>query len=237
MTSSWNEKKLYAEAKDAMLEGSWAKAIEYFEKIETRFPYGRYAQQAQLETCYTHFKAGENALALAACDRFIKLYPNHTHIDYVYYLKGLVNFNEDLGLLGHISNQDMSERDPKAARESFEAFKELVQRFPESKYTPDARERMVYLVNALASNEIHIARYYLRRGAYMASSNRAQHVLKTYPEVKVQEDALGILAISYDKMNMPDLRDDTLKILRLNYPNSPYLNGSTGPQTPWWKLW
>ncbi|MBL8393281.1 MAG: outer membrane protein assembly factor BamD, partial [Candidatus Accumulibacter sp.] len=167
-TIGWSANKLYAEAKDALNEGSYAKAVKYFEKLESRYPYGRYAQQAQIDIAYAYWKDQEPASAIAACDRFIKLHPNHPNVDYVYYLKGLINFNENLGIMGIVSNQDMTERDPKGARESFDAFRELVTRFPDSKYTPDAILRMKYLVNALASLELHVARYYMKRNAYLA---------------------------------------------------------------------
>src|SRR5574343_211654 len=153
-TSGWSAGKLYSEAKDAQADGAWDKAAKYLEKLEARFPYGRYAQQAQLELGYVYWKGGEPGSALAACDRFIKLHPSHPSVDYVYYLKGLMNFNEDLGYVGYINTQDPTERDPKAAREAFDTFKELVTRFPDSKYTPEARQRMTYLVHALAALEV-----------------------------------------------------------------------------------
>src|ERR1035438_9256951 len=159
-TAGWSANKLYAEAKNAMADGTYDKAIKLYEKLESRYPYGRYAQQAQLEVAYAYFKQQEPASSIGACDRFIRLHPNHPNVDYAYYLKGLVNFNEDLGLLGHVSMQDLTERDPKAAKESFDAFKELVTKFPESRYTPDATARMKYLVNALAAHEVHVANYY-----------------------------------------------------------------------------
>src|SRR3989338_10813409 len=144
-TAGWSANKLYSEAKGAMSDGAYDKAIKYFEKLEARYPYGRYAQQAQLEVAYSYYKQDEKASAIAACDRFIRLHPNHPNVDYAYYLKGLSNFNGDLGLLGYVSMQDQTERDPKAAKESFDAFKELVAKFPESKYSTDAALRMKYL--------------------------------------------------------------------------------------------
>jgi outer membrane protein assembly factor BamD len=150
----------------------------------------------------------------------VKLHPNHPNVDYAYYLKGLVYFNEDLGLLGKVSRQDRTERDPKSARESFDAFKELVQRFPESKYAPDALARMKYLVNALASHEVHVARYYMKRGAYVAAANRAQYALKNYPQAPAQEEALLIMIQAYDVLGMPELRNDAERILRKNFPDS-----------------
>ena len=236
-TLGWSASRLYSEAKDSMTEGGYEKAVQYFEKLESRFPYGRYAQQAQVEIAYAYWKQKETALAIAACDRFIKLHPNHPNVDYVYYLKGLVNFNEDLGILGHISQQDMTERDPQGARESFDAFRELVTRFPESKYTPDATLRMKYLVNALASLEIHVARYYVKRTAYLAAVNRAQYALQNYPEAPAIEEALYIMVHSYDMLGMTDLRDDAERVMRTNYPNSVYYTRGLGRETPWWKLW
>jgi len=236
-TVGWSANKLYAEAKDSMNEGGYEKAIKYFEKLESRYPYGRFAQQAQIDIAYAYWKSNEIPSSVAACDRFIKLHPNHPNVDYVYYLKGLVNFNEDLGLLGNISQQDMTERDPKGARESFDAFRELVTRFPESKYTPDATLRMKYLVNALASLEVHVARYYMKRNAYVAAINRAQFALKTYPEAPATEEALFIMVKAYDLMGMNDLRDDSERVMRKNYPNSVYYTRGLEREVPWWKLW
>jgi len=235
-TPSWSAQKLFTEAKAEMADGGYEKAIKYFESLEARYPYGRYAQQAQLEVAYAYFKSNEPVSAIAACDRFIKLHPNHPSVDYAYYLKGLANFNEDLGLLGTISRQDMSERDPKAARESFEALKELSTRFPNSKYTPDAIARMKYLVNAMASNEVHVARYYFKRGAYVAAVNRSQSALQRYPQAPATEEALALMVKSYDAMGMNDLRDDTMRVMHKNFPDSPYFKQGKD-DTPWWKIW
>jgi outer membrane protein assembly factor BamD len=236
-TVGWSANKLYSEAKGAMSDGAYDKAIKYFEKLEARYPYGRYAQQAQLEVAYAHYKYMEPAAAIAACDRFIRLHPSHPNVDYAYYLKGLVNFNEDLGLLGHVSGQDLTERDPKAARESFDAFKELVNKFPESRYAPDATARMNYLINALASHEVHVADYYMRRGAYVAAVNRAQAAIKTYPDAPANEKALFVLVKAYDHLGMADLRDDAERVMRKNFPNSPYYVRGLNRDEPWWKLW
>jgi outer membrane protein assembly factor BamD len=236
-TAGWSANKLYAEAKTAMGEGSYDKAVKLFEKLEARYPYGRYAQQAQLEVAYAYYRQQETASAIAACDRFIRLHPNHPNVDYAYYLKGLVNFNEDLGMLGHLSMQDSSERDPKAAQESFEAFKALVARFPESKYAKDSTLRMAYLVNALASHEVHVARYYMRRGAYIAAANRAQMAMKTYPDAPANEEALFVMVKAYDALNMNDLRDDAERVMRKNFPNSEYYRRGLNRDVPWWKLW
>lgn len=236
-TSGWSAEKLYAEAKSEIASGSYTNAIKYLEKLEARYPFGRYAQQAQLQLAYVYFKDGDQTSSLAAADRFIKLHPNHPNVDYVFYLKGLVNFNEDLGLLGKISRQDLSERDPKAARDSFDAFKELVTRFPNSKYAPDAIERMKYLVNALASYEVHVARYYIKRGAYVAASSRAQYALVNYPQAPAIEEALFLMVKAYDAMGMTKLRDDADRVMHANFPNSPYFKGGGNKKDPWWLLW
>jgi len=222
-TAGYSAEKLYREAKDALEGGQYDLAIKRYETLEARFPYGRYSQQGQLEIAYAYYKQNEQASAVAATDRFVKLHPNHPNVDYAYYLKGLVYFNEDLGFLGKVSRQDRTERDPKSARESFDAFKELVQRFPESKYAPDALARMKYLVNALASHEVHVARYYMKRGAYVAAANRAQYALKNYPQAPAQEEALLIMIRAYDVLGMPELRNDAERVLRKNFPDSAQL--------------
>lgn len=236
-TAGWSADRLYREAKDELDSSNYDQAIKYYETLESRYPYGRFAQQAQIEIAYAYFKQGEQASAVAAVERFIKLHPNHPSVDYAYYLKGLIYFNEDLGLLGKYVQQDQTERDPKSARDSFDAFKELAQKFPDSKYTPDAILRMKYLVNALASHEVHAARYYMKRGAYVAAANRAQFALQNYPQAPALEEALLILVKAYDALGMTDLRDDTDRVMRKNFPDSAYLKGGIGKQDPWWKLW
>lgn len=242
-TAGWSAQKIYAEAKDNLNDGNYEKAVKLFETLESRYPFGRYAQQAQLEVAYAYYKDNEPISAIAACDRFIKLHPNHPNVDYAYYLKGLANFNDDLGILGNLSvlgireAQDMSERDPRAARDAFLAFKELVTRFPDSKYAEDSIARMKYLVNALAANEVHVAKYYLKREAYVAAANRAKEVLTTYPEAPALEEALGIMVVAYDKLGLTDLRDDALRVLTLNFPNSPYAKGVDIKGRAWYRFW
>ncbi|MDR1854796.1 MAG: outer membrane protein assembly factor BamD [Azoarcus sp.] len=236
-TADWDAQKLYTEAKTLMAEGGYEQAIKLFEKLESRYPYGRYAQQAQLDTAFSYYKSQEPELAILACERFIKLHPNHRDVDYAYYLKGLVNFNEDLGILGNVINKDLSQRDPRASRESFDTFRELIERFPNSKYAEDARLRMQYLVNSLAAHETHVARYYYNRGAYVAAINRAQSTITNYPNAPAQEEALFLMVKSYDKLGLTELRNDTDRVLRLNFPNSKYLTGKAGDGRPWWQLW
>ncbi len=236
-TKNWSAERLYKEAKSELQAGSYKKAAEYYQKLEARFPYGKYAQQAQLELAYALYKDNEPVLALSEVDRFIKVYPDNVHVDYAYYLKGLINFNEDLGMFGGIANQDMSERDPKAAMESFESFRELVQRFPNSKYTPDAYARLKYLVTALANNEVHVAAYYLRRKAYVAAVNRAQSVLTNFPQTPAVEQALIVMVKSYDAMGLTELRDDADRTLKVNYPKTTYSLASTHPKKWWQVMW
>ena len=211
---------MYSSAKKQLNEKSYEEAIKQFESLQSRYPYGRYAQQSQLEIAYAHYKLGEPESAIAAADRFIKQYPNNPHVDYAYYVKGLANFNADIGMFGLASGQDPTERDPKAAQDSFTAFKDLVSRFPASKYAPDARLRMQYLINALAKYDIHVASYYLRRGAHVAAVNRAKEVLTLYPNSTSTRDALLILVRGYDAMGMKQLRDDAQRVLDKNFPSS-----------------
>jgi len=236
-TAGWSAQRLYSEAKDNLNDGNYERAIQLFETLEARYPFGRYAQQAQLEVAYAYYKDNEPISAVAASDRFIKLHPNHPNVDYAYYLKGLANFNDDLGILGKWVDQDLSERDPRAAREAFQALKELVTRFPDSKYTPDATARMKYLVNALANNEVHVAKYYLKRQAYVAAANRAKEVVKTYPEAPATEEALAVMVVAYDKLKLTDLRDDASRVLKLNFPNSKYAKGVSLREKAWYKFW
>ncbi|WP_265918827.1 outer membrane protein assembly factor BamD [Cupriavidus nantongensis] len=236
-TAGWSANKLYSEAKDALDGGDYTRAVKLYEKLEGRYPFGRYAQQAQIDTAYANYKDGETAAALAAVDRFIQLHPNHPTIDYAYYLKGLINFNDNLGWLGRFSGQDLSERDPKAARAAYDAFHTLITRYPESKYTPDATLRMQYIVNSLAQHEVHAARYYFRRGAYLAAVNRAQQSLKDYDGAPANEEALYIMIRSYDAMGMKDLRDDTARVMEKNFPESDFIKyGARRKDKSWWEV-
>jgi len=235
-TANWSAERIYATAHDEMLGGNYTRAIKLFEMLEARYPYGRHAQQAVLEGAYANYRAGETPAAVAAADRFIRTFPSHANVDYAYYLKGLVHFREDQGLIGYIYEGDLSERDPKAMKESFEAFKELVQKFPDSRYAADSQDRMRYLSNALGMYEVHVARYYFNRGAYIAAVNRAQTSLVGFPKVPANEHALDVLTRSYEKLGLTQLADDSRRILLNTYPQSSYL--ADAPQSkPWWKFW
>ena len=236
-TATWSVERLYGEARDAIEERDWAQAIKYLEKLEARFPYGRYAQQAQLDVAWAHWKYDEPAAAIAAVDRFIKLHPNHEALDYAYYLKGLINFTENQGLFAILSDPDLAERDPKAAREAFAAFREVTTRFPGSKYAEDAAARMHYLVNSLARHEVHVARYYMKRGAYVAAANRAQTAVADYPQAPAVEEALYILVQAYAALGIEDLRADAERVMRRNFPDSAHFKGPVKRDVAWWRIW
>jgi len=211
---------MYSDAKKKLDDNNFEEAIKQFESLQSHYPYGRYAQQAQLEMAYAYYRQNEAESAIAAADSFIKQYPNNPHVDYAYYVKGLANFNADIGLFGSSFGEDPTERDPKAAQDSFAAFRDLVTRFPSSRYAPDSRLRMQYLLDALAKYEIHVASYYLRRGANIAAVNRAKEVLTEFPNTPSIRDALLILVKGYDAIGMEKLRDDAKRVLDLNFPGS-----------------
>jgi outer membrane protein assembly factor BamD len=218
-TRDWSAARLYEEAKANLENGDYEKAIDYYQKLESRFPFGMLAQQAQLDIAYAYYKYDEPASAIAAAERFIKLHPRHPNVDYAYYLRGLVHFTQGRNFFDRFIPRDMSLRDPGAARESFDAFSELVRRFPNSRYSKDAAQRMVYLKNMLARHEIHVANYYMRRGAYVAAANRARYVLENFQRTPAVPDALVVMAKAYSGMGLDELAADSVRVLRLNYPN------------------
>lgn len=193
--------RLYADAKDDMASGSYDKAIKTLERVEGRAAGTLLAQQATLDLAYAQYRTSERAAAIATLDRFIKLHPSSPALDYALYLRGLVNFNDNLGILGALAQQDLSERDQQASRDAYQAFRQLVTQFPQSRYADDARLRMNYIVNALADYELHVARYYLRRGAFVAAANRAQQVVLEYPQTPANEEALVIMQLSYGALD------------------------------------
>jgi len=237
-TAGMSPEKIYSDAKEELSSGAYDKAIPLFEKLEGRAAGTPLAQQAQLEKAYAQYKSNDHAAALSTLDRFMKQHPASPALDYALYLKGIVNFNDNLGIFGSISQQDLSERDQKAAKESFEAFKELVTRFPDSKYSADARARMTYIVNSLAQYEVHVARYYFSRGAYVAAISRAQNAITDYQNAPAVEEALYILMRSYEALGMPQLAADSRRVMEKSYPNSEFLaHGFKSAQSPWWKVW
>lgn len=237
-TAKMTPNEIHAEAKDEMASGRWGEAVKLLTKLESRYPFGAWAQQAQLDTAFAHYKDGDRTQALIAVERFIRLYPTHDRLDYAYYLKGLINFNDDQGVLARLGGQDLSERDQKAARESFEAFRQVTTRWPDSRYAEDSRERMQYLVNAMAGGEVHIARYYYERGAYLAAINRAQSVVQQYQTTPAVEEALFIMLYAYERLGMNDQRSDVERILRRNFPDSAFFTQGLGrSDRAWWQVW
>lgn len=230
--------KLYAEAKDDLSSGSYDRAIKSLERIEGRAAGTIVAQQAQLDLAWAYHKSGERAQAVSTLDRFIKLNPSSPAMDYALYMKGLVNFNEDLGLFGRLANQDIAERDQQASRDAMLAFKQLIDQFPDSKYAAEARVRVDYITNTLAVYEVHVARYYYNRGAYLAAANRAQQAVQEFQRAPAAEEALFIMTQSYEKLDLPALRDDAKRVLEKSFPNSAYLSGNyDGGKKAWWRFW
>lgn len=215
-TRNWTASKFYAEASGALAEGNYEKAIELYEKLEARYPFGPYATQAQLDVAYAYYRYGEPDSALAALDRFIELHPASPYLAYAYYMKGIVNFNRSLDFISRFLPTDTSQRDPGAAVDAFSDFAEVVARFPESEYAADARQRMVYLRNTLARHEVHVARYYMKRGAYVAAANRAEEVVEKYQRTPAVKDALQIMVEAYDALGLEQLSADAQRVLALN---------------------
>ncbi|MDH5230556.1 MAG: outer membrane protein assembly factor BamD [Gammaproteobacteria bacterium] len=215
---SLTAQSMYREAKDAMEAGDYETAIQRYEALEARFPFGKLAEQAQLDVAYAYYKYDEHESAVAAADRFIKLYPRHERVDYAYYLKGVVKFSQGQGSFDFLSSQDPSKRDPESARKAFQYFTELVQRFPKSQYAEDAIYRMVYLRNALARHELNAARYYMKRQAYLAAANRAKYIIETFQQSPTIPDALVLMTEAYLQLKLHDLAYDSYRVLKLNFP-------------------
>jgi outer membrane protein assembly factor BamD len=228
--------RLYREARDDMETGAYDRAIKSLERVEGLAAGTLLAQQAQLDLAYSQWKSGERVTAQATIERFIKLNPSSPALDYAMYLRGVINFNDDLGLLGSLTGQRISERDQRASRDAWQAFKQLVDQFPDSKYAPDARLRMDFILNSLAEYEVHVARYYFRRGAYVAAVNRAQHAVAEFPNAPSTEEALYLMMLGYDKLELKALRDDAERVLRTNFPTSPYLDPN-GNKPSWYRMW
>lgn len=236
--------EMYNAAKAELNEGNFDSAIKLYETLQSRYPYGRYAQQSLLEMAYAYYRQGEAESAVSSADRFIKQYPNNPYVDYAYYVKGLANFHGEITVFQSVGGQDFTERDPKAAEDSYAAFKDLVLRFPESKYAADSKVRMQYLTNSLAKYELHVASYYLRRGAHIAAANRAKGVLTQYPNSPSTRDALQIMVQAYDALGMTDLRDDARRVLVKNSGTpAPSRDGNKTatevekPEKSWWQIW
>lgn len=228
-TKDWSVSKLYSEAARELDSGNYKNAIDYYEKLEARFPFGRYAMQAQLDVAYAYYKAEEPESAIAAADRFIKLYPQNPYVDYAYYLKGIVNYNRSVGFLDRYIPTDPSQRDPGSALDAFQDFAELVRLYPDSRYAADARQRMIFLRNNLAKNEVHVARYYMKRQAYVAAANRANYVVERYQRTSAVENALEILIDAYKNLGENQLAADAERVLTLNRQAGRLLDDQPAP--------
>jgi outer membrane protein assembly factor BamD len=216
---------LYSEAKHHLDRNAYEQAVRGYKQLQTRYPFGRYAEQAQLEMAYVYYKAGQPERALSTADRFIRTYPSHPNVDYAYYIRGLTNYDQKVGMLERLMPSRVRDRDQTAAIDAFNDFDELCRRFPDSRYAPDARKRMIYLRNTLSLYEIDVARYYLRRKAFVAAANRARYLLETYPDSPETGGALEVMHIAYTELDLPELADDAMRILKLNYPDHPYITG------------
>ncbi len=221
ITKDWSAARLYNAAKERLENKDYELAIDYYEKLEARYPFGPQSQQAQLDIAYAYYKNDEPGSAVAAANRFIKLHPRHPNVDYAFYIKGLANYIKTGGFMSRIVKKDHSKRDTGAAMEAFRDFSELTRRFPNSKYSQDAAQRMLFLKNTLAMHEVYVAGYYLSRGAYVAAANRARYVVENYQSTPAMPDALVILAKSYKVMQLPQLSEDAVRVLELNYPDHP----------------
>jgi outer membrane protein assembly factor BamD len=228
---------LYAQATKSLNSNNWGRAVAAFKALQTRYPFGRYTEQSMLDLSYAYFKAGEPENALSTLDRFIRTYPAHPNVDYAYYLKGLVNYSQNIGFLEKIMPGRVSDRDQSMARDAFLDFSELIRRYPDSRYVPDARQRMIFLRNNLAAYEVTVADFYLGRKAYVAAANRARYALETYPNTPQNAEALIVLHKAYTELNLPDLADGSMTVLALNFPDNYYLLGEKKKRSWADRLW
>ena len=229
--------ELYQRAKQSLDNGSWERSIVLYKSLQTRYPFGRYTEQSMLDLTYAYHKRGASDEALSTLDRFIRTYPTHPSVDYAFYLKGLVNYSQNLGFLERMMPERVHDRDQSRAQESFLDFGELIRRFPDSRYVPDARQRMVFLRNNLAAYEIVVAEYYLRRDAYIAAVNRARHAIEVFPNTPSIPEALAVMHQAYIELELPELAQDSWDVLALNYPDHYYVQGKRKPRSWASRLW
>ncbi len=229
--------ELYADAKQYMDNRSWDRAIATYRYLQTRYPFGRHTEQSMLDLSYCYFKGRDPQSALSTLNRFIRTYPTHPNVDYAYYLKGLVNYEENLGFLERLMPSRVRDRDQSAARDAFLDFNELLRRFPDSRYVADARQRMVYLRNNLAAYEVTVADYYMRRKAYIAAANRARYALENYPNTPESAEALVLMHRAYTELDLPELASGAMSVLELNYPDNYYIQGRDKKKSWADRLW
>ena len=219
--ANMSAQELYDKAKAALTSGDYETAINTFEQLEARYPFGKFAQQAQLEIAYAYYKFDEPDSCIATADRFIRNNPGNPHIDYAYYLKGLTNYTRGSNFVDRLSSREPSDKDTRALRDAFNDFTLLVKKFPDSRYAPDAKQRIVFLHNTLAQYEINVAEYYMRRGAYVAAANRAKYVVENYQRTPAAQDALKVLIRAYTQMELHGLSDDAQRVLDINTVTPP----------------
>ena len=245
-TSGWSANQLYSEAKEKLADKNYEKAIEYLEILQARYPFGRYAQQAELEIAYAYYKFDEPDLAIAAADRFIKIYPRHPNVDYAWYLKGLINYNRGQSIVERYLPQEPAERDTSTMRAAYDDFSQLVKLYPNSTYAIDASQRMIHLRNNMAEYEIHVADYYMRRKAFVAAANRGEYVIENFQRTPSVPDALVVMTRAYRILGVDDLADDAFRVLKLNYPERPEVAWLEDPRGyekaqkrsgSWWRFW
>ncbi len=227
-TETLTAAQLYEDAEHALKVGNFPRATQYLRRLQARFPFSPYAEQAQLQLAYAYFRNDQPEKALAAAKRFIRTYPTHKQVDYAYYLKGLVNFERSKNFFDRFLPEARYSRDLQFSEQAFYDFSDLINRFPDSRYAADARQRMVYLKNLLAEQELQVARYYLRRGAWIAAQNRARYTIEHFPETPQSIEALEILAQAYDGLNKPRLAADTRQTLAANRQNLKHPMEKTG---------
>ncbi|MDY0067857.1 MAG: outer membrane protein assembly factor BamD, partial [Steroidobacteraceae bacterium] len=225
--------RLYELAKRASDSGNYRDAIAYYEQLEARFPFSNQARQGQLDLMYAYYKNREPEAAIDQADQFIRENPAHPRVDYAYYIKGLVQFERNPNFLERWFNADLTQRPPIDARSSFQSFQTLVQRFPNSEYAQDARQRMIFLRNRLANYEVHVAEYYLKRGAYVGAINRAKYAIENYDGAPQVRRALEIMAESYQRLGLTELASKTERVLAENYAKADEV-GEAVERDPWW---
>ncbi len=224
--------KLYEMAKKDLDRSDFGSAVKLYEQLESRFPFSNSARQGQLDLMYAYYKANQPESAEDQADQFIRENPTHPRVDYAYYIKGLVSFEGIPNFIERWFRADLNKRPPIDARKSFQAFQSLVQRYPNSEYAADARQRMVFLRDRLADYEVAVASYYLERGAYVGAINRCKYTLENYDGAPAVREALRIMVDSYQKLGMPDLSANAAKVLTENFPG-----GEESVKKSWWKVW
>ncbi|MEB1149357.1 outer membrane protein assembly factor BamD [Xanthomonas campestris pv. campestris] len=224
--------QLYGKGHGLMEKGNWAGAEASYKRLIAQYPYGPYTEQAMIETAYAQYKAGKHDDTVSSVDRFIRTYPTHRNISYLYYLRGLANSNRDTVFLRRVWSLDPSRRDLSSPQQAYNDFNTVTDRYPNSRYAPDARKRMIELRDIFAQHELDNALYYLRRDAWVSAAGRANYLLETYPQSAFQYDAVAVLAEAYTHLGNKTLAADARRVLELNCPQHPWLTGDW-PKYPW----